>query len=594
MSFRRTHFAIIACLILSLARCRPTFGDDYTYGPDSQTQDVPHGALSDKQQIVSSKAFPGARHDYWVYVPAQYDGSSPAAVMIFNDGGGFTGAKGAFRAPIVLDNLIAKKLMPVTIAIFIDPGVIPAPDEKTQSPRYERSFEYDSFSDRYARFLIEELIPRVALQYKLTDNPDLRGICGNSSGGIAAFVAAWERPDAFRRVISNIGSFTDLRGGNVLPDIIRKTEPKPLRIFQQDGEKDLDNFAGNWFIANHDIAAALEFAGYTHRFETGTTDHDSKQSGPLFPEELKWVWRDWDMPLAKPVNTRQPVMELIQPGEEWQVVSAGHAFTEGPAADLAGNLYFSDIPASQIWKITPGAKAALFAQNTHGNNGLKIGPDGRLYGCQSEANRVVAYDVNTAKVTVIADGIQDCNDLAISNKGDIYVTEPPTGQVWHISPAGDKSVVIQKQNGIQLPNGIGFTPDQGRLIVDDTRGVNFWIFDILSDGTLTHGAPLYTAQLPPMDHESGADGLCVDRQGRLYVATRLGLQVFDSSGRVIAIINKPQEAKVHNAWLSNVTFGGKELTDLYITCGDKVYRRKMKVKGALGLEPPLKPDKPRL
>ena len=568
-------------------------GQEYKYGPDSEPQDVPHGVVT-KGDIVSAKAFPGAHHDYWVYVPAQYDGNTPAAVMVFNDGGGFQNAKGSFRVPVVFDNLIARKEMPVTIAIMINPGVIPPVDEKTQLPRFVRSYEYDSVSDRYARFLIEEVIPKVGEQYKLTDDPNLRAICGTSSGGIASFVAAWERPDAFRRVVSFIGSFTNLRGGNVLPDLIRKSEPKPLRVFQQDGEKDLDIYAGSWPIANKDIAAALEFAGYQHRLEIGTTSHDAKQSGPLFPEAIKWVWQDYDKPIPKGNNPRQPMMEVLQAGEEWEVVSEGHKFTEGPAADAEGNLYFTDIPNNRIWKIPAGGKPTVFAENTNGANGLKIGPDGRLYACQGKANRVVAYDVATAKEAVIAEDIHECNDLTITHNGDMYVTEPPLSQVWRLTPSGDKKIVIEKKNGIQFPNGIGLTPDQSQLVVDDTRGVNFWIYQINADGTLSHGAPFYTAQLNPMDHESGADGLCMDADGRLYVATRLGLQVFDQAGRVNGIINKPADAKARNQWLSNVTFAGKDLTDLYITCGDKVYRRKMKVKGVLGFEEPVKPNKPRL
>lgn len=584
----------IASLLTSILLPSLLLAQDYKYGPDSEPQDVPHGKVSEKLNLVSAKAYPGGHHDYWVYVPAQYDGKTPAAVMIFNDGGGFESAKGAFRVPVVFDNLIARKQMPVTIAVMVNPGVIPAADEKTQLPRYLRSYEYDSVSDRYARFLIEELLPKVGETYRLTDDPNLRAICGNSSGGIAAFVAAWERPDFFRRVVSNIGSFANLRGGNILPDIIRKSEPKPLRVFQQDGQNDLNIYAGSWLLGNQDVAAALEFAGYQHRFDIGLTSHDSKQSGPLFPEELKWVWQDFDKPITGVPNPRQLVQDVLLPEAPWEVVSAGHGFTEGPAADGEGNLYFSDIPRSQIWKIPAEGKPTLFAENTNGNNGLKIGPDGRLYGCQSKADRVVAYDVKTAAVTVLAEGIHDCNDLAINRRGEIYVTEPPSGQAWRIAPGGEKKLVMEKKAGVQFPNGIGFTPDQSQLVVVDTRGVNFNLYQIDADGALIHGEPFYTAQLLPMDHESGADGLCFDSQGRLYVATRLGLQIFDQAGRMIGIINKPADAKARNQWLSNVTFGGKDLTTLYITCGDKVYRRRTKVKGVLGFQEATKPEKPRL
>jgi len=590
----RLVFLCLSILITLLSVCPAAEEPPYKYGPDSSPQDVPHGTVSEKKVIVGSRAYPGVHHDYMVYVPAQYDGKTPAAIMVFNDGLGFANPKGAFRVPVVFDNLIAKKEMPVTIAIMINPGVLPPVDEKTQLARFERSYQYDTLSDRYARFLIEEVLPAVGKEYKLSDDPNLRAICGSSSGGICAFNVAWERPDAFRRVISFIGSFTNLRNGDRFPDLIRKTEPKPIRVFQQDGAIDLNLYAGSWPIANKDIAAALDWAGYQHRFDFGTTNHDSKQSGPLFPEALKWMWQDYDKPIVAGSNPKQPVMEVIDASQTWEVVSEGHKFTEGPTPDAEGNLYFTDIPNNRIWKIGIDGKPEVFAEDTNGANGLKIHPDGRLFACQGKVNRVVAYDVKTRKPTTIAEGIQECNDLVITHGGQIYVTEPPNSQVWHISPDGSKKIVVQKNVGIQYPNGIGLTPDQSQLIVDDTRGVNFWIFQIQPDGSLTHGAPFYTAQIGSMERNSGADGLCLDAAGRLYVTTILGVQVFDQAGRVNAIINKPQDAKNRNQWLSNVTFGGKDLDMLYITCGDKVYRRKMKVKGAVGFQAPAKPEKPRL
>ncbi|MDB5302010.1 MAG: SMP-30/Gluconolaconase/LRE domain protein [Phycisphaerales bacterium] len=563
--------------------------DEYKYGPDSEIQDVPHGVVT-KHELVSGKAYPGVHHDYWLYVPAQYDGKTPAAVMVFQDGGRFENPKGAFRVPVVFDNLIAKKEMPVTIAIMINPGELP-PLEAGKQRRGERSYQYDTPTDRYARLLIEEVLPKVSEQYKLTDDPNLRAICGTSSGGICAFTVCWERPDAFRRVLSSIGSFTNLRGGNQYPDLVRKTEPKPIRVFLQDGEQDLNNFAGSWWIANQDMAVALQFAGYDVRFDKGTTSHDSKQSGPLFPEALKWLWRDYGKPIEKPVNTKQPIQDVLIPGEEWQVAAEGYKFTEGPAADAEGNVYFTDIPNNKIFRIDSSGKAAPFAENTNGANGLKIGPDGRLYACQGKAGRVVAYDTKSAKEEVIAEGIKDCNDLAITHEGAIYVTAPlkgaaGPGQVWYISPTHEAKMVDET---ITFPNGIGLTPDQSQLVIDDTRGVNFFAFQIAPDGTLKHKEPYYTAQIPAMQKDSGSDGLCMDTQRRLYVTTYLGVQVFDEGGRVVAIISKPQDAKVRNAWLSNVTFAGPGLNTLYITCGDKVYKRKTKAKGFLGFQAPVMP-----
>ena len=179
--------------------------------------------------------------------------------------------------------------MPTTIGIFINPGVFPGTDSK-EKPRSNRSFEYDSLGDLYARFLLEEILPEVAKTYQLTSDPEGRAICGNSSGGICAFTAAWERPDAFRKVVSHIGSFTNIRGGHVYPALIRKTEKKPLKVFLQDGRNDLDNQFGNWPLSNQDMAAALKYAGYDYQFVFGEGTHNGKHGGALLPDTLRWLW----------------------------------------------------------------------------------------------------------------------------------------------------------------------------------------------------------------------------------------------------------------------------------------------------------------
>ena len=211
--------------------------------------------------------------------------------MVFQDGGSYHSTNGLFRVPVVFDNLIARQEMPVTIGVFVNPGEVPAA-EPGQKPRSNRSFEYDSLGDTYAKFLLNELLPEVAKNYNLTTDPNLRAICGASSGGICAFTVAWERPDAFRKVLSQIGSFTNIRGGHVYPALIRKTEKKPLRIFLQDGSGDLDNLHGNWPLANQEMAAALKFMGYDYKFEFGTEGHNGKHGGAILPDSLRWLWRE--------------------------------------------------------------------------------------------------------------------------------------------------------------------------------------------------------------------------------------------------------------------------------------------------------------
>ncbi len=286
--------------------------DQYVLGPDSLPKDgVPRGKVVPMPQW-ESKIFAGTTRDWWLYIPAQYDGSKPAAVMVFQDGGASKGDQkqtGPNNATYVFDNLIAAKQMPVTIGIFISPGTFPVA-KAGEKGRSNRSFEYDTPNDTYARFLLEEILPEVSKQYKLTDDPEQRGIVGGSSGGICAFTVAWERPDAFRKVVSHIGSFTNIRGGYIYPAAIRKTKiensadiyntpelkkllesRRKIRVFLQDGRNDLDNQFGNWPLANQDMAAALKYAEWDYDFKFGEGTHNGKHGASMFPDTMRWLWR---------------------------------------------------------------------------------------------------------------------------------------------------------------------------------------------------------------------------------------------------------------------------------------------------------------
>jgi len=265
--------------------------DDYKLGPDSQRVDnVPKGTLT-KMPTWKSNIFPDTERDWWIYVPAQYDPKKPACVMVFQDGGGFVGDTGSYRAPIVFDNLIHKGEMPVTIGIFVNPGNVPGSDAGKKG-RSNRSFEYDTPSNQFVTFLEKEIFPEVEKSYNLRKDPAGRAICGNSSGGICAFTAAWERPDMFGKVLSHIGSFTNIRGGDVYPGTIRKTERKPIKVLLQDGSNDLDNLHGHWPLANLSMAAALKYMKYDYRLEYGDGGHNGKHGGAIFPDSLRWLWSD--------------------------------------------------------------------------------------------------------------------------------------------------------------------------------------------------------------------------------------------------------------------------------------------------------------
>ncbi|MCO6456115.1 MAG: SMP-30/gluconolactonase/LRE family protein [Pirellulaceae bacterium] len=573
--------AFLVCGLLAAVAAGPVQAqNDYEPGPDSLPQPgVPQGEIKGPFSW-SSQIFPGTVRDYWVYVPAQYDANKPACVMVVQDG---LGRANGWKLPTVLDNLIHKGEVPVTIGIFINPGIVPALREGAQ-PRFNRSFEYDALGDRYARFLIEEILPEVSKSYNLSTDPNDRLIAGASSGAICAFNVAWERPDQFRRVLSTIGTYVGLRGGNEFPVLVRKTEPKPIRVFLQDGDNDLNIYAGSWWVANQDLLASLQWAGYDVKHAWGTGGHDAKQAVAILPDALRWLWRDYPQPVRVGQDGAKRRTEIMIPGEDWQLVSEGHKFTEGPAVNARGELFFTDIPNSRIHKVALDGQVSVFAQDTGKANGLAFDHRGRLLACASDKRQIVAYD-ELGKLEVLADGVTS-NDLVAAHDGNIYFTDPENRQVQRIAPDGTVSIV---DRGLTFPNGVALSPDQTLVYVADTRGRFVYSYQVQADGTLAYKQPYFHLHVPVNDNDSGADGMAVDTEGRLYVTTRMGVQVCDQPGRVHLILAKPQAG-----WLSNVVFGGPQLDTLVVTCGDKVYRRKVKAQGAASWQPPVTPPKPQL
>lgn len=289
MQFRST---ILVLAVLGVSASSTIGADDYSLGKDSFPQEgVPTGKVNGPLKW-KSEVFSGTERDYWIYVPTQYDPAKPAALMVFQDGAGMVRSDGQYRVPTVFDNLIHRREMPVTIGLFVNPGVFPA-NEPGKKARRNRSFEYDTLSDQYTRFLLEEMIPALCKDYAITENREGWAICGNSSGGIAAWTVAWERPDKFSKVLSHIGSFTNIRGGHAYPFLIRKTEKKPIRVLLQDGSNDLDNLHGSWPLANQEMAASLKFMDYDYKFIFGDGGHNGKHGGSVFPDSIRWLWRDY-------------------------------------------------------------------------------------------------------------------------------------------------------------------------------------------------------------------------------------------------------------------------------------------------------------
>jgi enterochelin esterase family protein len=299
-----TVAASAAALVHGRAPQAPNTDVHYQIGPDSLPKDgVPKGEVKGPYTLPS-EAYPGTQHTYWVYVPAQYVPTVPASLMIFNDGQAFKYMDGDVRAPNVLDNLIYRREIPVMIGVFINPGRRPDQPEPIPSNWGDRDTnrpaEYNSLDDKYARVIVDELMPALYKEYNISKDPERHGIGGASSGAIAAFTVAWERPDHFRKVLSIVGSFVNLRGGDAYADIVRKSEKKPIRIFLQDGRNDNRGVGreGNydqrrdWFYQNVRLMQALTEKGYEVNYSWGIGRHGQKQGGPMVPEMMRWLWRD--------------------------------------------------------------------------------------------------------------------------------------------------------------------------------------------------------------------------------------------------------------------------------------------------------------
>ena len=499
-----------------------------------------------KLTLNDSHIYPGTEREILVYVPQQYTGDVPACLLVCMDGI-------LYDATTVMDNLIASGEMPVTIGIFVNPGVVY--DEEGEVVRYNRCKEFDSMDDLFVQFLEQEVLAKVegmqTLSGKtimLSNDANDRAITGASSGGIAAFTAAWNRPDLFSRVYTTVGTFVAMRGGHEYPAIVRKTEPKPLRIYMQDGWYDVWNpIFGEWFEYNLLMESAFNFAGYEvfHKWDRG--NHSIKYGTLAFPDAMRWLWKGYPARVQKGWSNNGMLKEILIEGEDWQELVLP---VELDSKDIFATADSSVVFAlrSHIYKVSADGKCEQVGQ-------LKSGE--RLMGNKLTARGSTLYK-NGVKV---ADGLSDLHAVQ-ELEGDKFLAlcndrAKCQDNVWSVS-AGERSVVI--------------APDY-RFCVTAEQNTHHLISTIISQqGEMKYSEPFYYLHDLSNGVSQPTGNMAFDTNGNLYVATPMGVQVADHNGRVRAILSLPA-GSVHS-----LAFSGRYL---YVQCGDRLFVRKMKAEGHL-------------
>ena len=536
---------------------------------------------------VESKIFPGCEQKVDVYVPAQYKPLTPACLMVKLDG--FPPPEGR-----LFDGMIARKEIPVMIAIGLHPGVIYVPGEtdekKRQGLRFNRSYEFDSVNDNLPNYFANEVLPAVSKlitkdgrAIRISSNAADHGVYGGSTGGIGSFTLAWKRPDLFSRVYTIIGTYVSMRGGHEYPALIRKTTPKPLRLFLEDGATDAWNpLFGSWFAANQNMESALSFAGYDVQHIWGDHGHNGKAGHAIFPEVMKWLWHDWPAPIKTGVSQNNELTAILAPNEDWQLVGSGYGSALSLASNPQGEVQFNDAATHTMYRVGAGGKAVAFNTQAPALRAAAFGPDGTLYGAGADG-KVITIDAAGA-VKTIADGIK-ARGIVVDSEKNVFVTAPgehtdQPSKIWRISATGEKK---QLDEGLSAASGLAFSPDKAVLFAAERTTRYVYSYICQPDGSLLDRQPFFWLHLADMPNESGAEDMAVSHTGDLFVATRMGVQVADPNGRVRAILPLPTPCGP----LRSLAFGGEGFNVLYATDGNKVFRRQLKAVGCNQWAPPL-------
>jgi gluconolactonase len=561
----------------------PPASNNYSLTNDSLVHPSVPAGKTFQFEMSDSNIFPDTTRHITVYVPASYKGDKPACVYIALD-------SLSENSQRTFDNLIAQHAMPSVIGIGVSSGTVTSA-QKTENPRFDRSFEFDSMNGRLGQFLLDELIPEVerhrtpdGYAIRISKNPNDRAIGGLSTGAIAAFTVAWEHSDAFHRVFSAIGTYVGMRGGEQYYVLVRKTEPKAIRIFMQDGVHDEwpgGPEMGDWWMSNQTMARALEFAGYDVRHVWGAGTHDGRQAASVFPDAMRWLWSDWPAPVPTGQSSNPVLQQILGPGKGWETVAEDCASAAALAANSAGDVFYHGGKGG-VLQIS-GQRDVAHCRASDSRTDFALGRDGKIYlaGTERGVNVIARSGSGSGEKPILLAPKLQVTSLTVRYNGDIYLTakiaESRTA-LWLVHATGGTIRLADLPNDA---SGLALSPDGHWLFIGEAQSRHGWSYRVLPDGTVDAGEPFYDLEVPAWASGSGAAAVAMDVDGRAYVATKMGVQVLDRNGRVTAILPLPS-----NQPATGLCFGGQHFDTLYVSSGSRIYRRELKVHGAPPWAPP--------
>ena len=549
------------------------------YPFDPAEQPLKSGAAGEiiERQFADSRIYPGTERNYWIYVPACYVPDKPACLYICMDGI-------QYNAPVVFDNLIASGEMPVTIGVFVGSGRVA--DEKKENLRFNRSNEFDKTDDTFVRFLLEELLPDVEKQktsdgriIRFSKDANDRAIAGASSGAICAFTAAWHRPDSFSRIFSCIGTYVAMRGGNEYQALIRKTEPKPLRIFLEDNVNDAWNpLFGHWYEANILMESAFNFAGYEVTHSWGRGAHDGIHATGIFPDAMRWLWKGWPVKVRKGSSLNDMLSAILPKDSDWEEVSMSVVPADQLFALKSGNIVFQNGSGgvSEIDTENQISQSIELSANEH-----LIGTAGNEFFIASSKGIITGRGMK--KERVIAKGIPGAKNLLVTSEGNIYVSQASgdnESKLWLIKPDGTKRIINSQPCGGTY---LAIYPNHKLMMQTEQHSQWIYSFVIDPDGSVMAGQRFYWLHNTDNFSFTENGNMTFDVNGNMYVATVMGLQVCDQNGRVRAILTLP------SGRISSIAFGGANHDILFAISNGKIFRRRLNVSGTESWMSPVEP-----